>query len=127
MEPPGSGVTNREGVPQRRAHNTPPAEYSKGLEPEPCGASGEGQAAALRRRGCAAPRAIPVAKAPEPRAPGDTDQDPALPGGQTEAGRAQDSKDAPATGRLELCRSAGPAPGASRPLWTGSCGSYCRS
>ena len=42
---------------------------------------------------------IPVAQASEPKAPVDTAQDPALPWGQAEAGRAQDSKDIPDAGR----------------------------
>ena len=48
----------------------------------------------------------------DPRAQGnrDTAQEPVLPLGQVEAGRTQDSKDAPALGDPELCRSAPPAP-----------------
>ena len=42
---------------------------------------------------------IPVVQAPEPRAPGDTAQNLALPLGQEEAGRTQGSKDTPAAGR----------------------------
>ena len=42
---------------------------------------------------------IPAAQALEPCVPGHTAQDPVLPLGQVEAGRTQDSKDAPAAGR----------------------------
>ena len=45
-------------------------------------------------------RGIPTVRAPEPRLPEDTAQDPALPAGQAEAGRAQDSKDTPAATTL---------------------------
>ena len=50
----------------------------------------------------------------------ETAQDLVLHPGQAEAGRAQDSKDAPASGCPKLSRSAGHAPGASRPLRTES-------
>ena len=54
----------------------------------------------LHGRGLCPPEiTIPAVQALEPRAPGDPAQDPALPSGQAEAGRAQDSKDAPAIGR----------------------------
>ena len=43
-----------------------------------------------------------AAQAPFSRAPGDTAQDPVLPQGQTEAGRAQGSEDSPAAGLPEL-------------------------
>ena len=49
---------------------------------------------------------IPAVQAPEPRAPGDTVQDPVLPLGQAEAGRTQDSEDTPASGGPKVCRSA---------------------
>ena len=47
---------------------------------------------------CSSGIMIPVAQALEPRVPGDTAQDPALPLGQVEAGKAQDSEDTPAAG-----------------------------
>ena len=58
---------------------------------------------------------------PEPRghSPGSC-----APSGQAEVERAQDSEDAPAPGVPELHRSAPPAPGAPRPVRTGSCGGY---
>ena len=43
-----------------------------------------------------------------------------LPPGQAEDGRTQGSKDTPATGRPQLCRSVPSAPGASRPLRMGA-------
>ena len=46
----------------------------------------------------------------EPKAPGNTAQDRVLPLGQVEARRTQDSRDAPASGTPELCRSAPPPP-----------------
>ena len=68
---------------------------------------------------------IPTAQTPEPKAPGGHIPGSGDPLEQAEAGRTQDSEDTPATGHPELCRSAPPAPGASRPL--GDCGSYCGS
>ena len=53
-------------------------------------------------------------QAPEPRAPGDTAQDPVLPPGQAEAGRAQDSKDAPAPAE----QTSSPAPQSLQALQT---------
>ena len=102
--PPGSWVTNRGGAPRGRAR--PAAELPKGLE--------QGPGSSLGRVG------------PGAQGAGDTAQDLVLPLGQAEAGRPQGSQDAPATGHPELCRSV-PCPGASRPLRTGSCSSYCRS
>ena len=69
---------------------------------------------------------IPAAQAPEPKVLGDTAQDLVLPPGQVEVGRTQDSKDTPAPVPQAVQVSA-PAPGASMPLWTGSCVSYCWS
>ena len=45
---------------------------------------------------CSRRSAIPVVQAPEPRALGDTAQDPALPPGQAEARKTQDNEDSPA-------------------------------
>ena len=53
---------------------------------------------------------IPAAQALEPRALGDTAQDPAIPPGQAEARRAQDSKDAPAAGRPPAVQISAPRP-----------------
>ena len=62
-------------------------------------------------RGLRGPRsAIPTAPALEHRAPGDTAQDPALPTAQAEAGKAQDSKGAPAARRPRTVQMGGPAP-----------------
>ena len=88
------------------------------------GSSGGGS----RRRGLHGPGSMnPAAQAPDPRATGDTIQDPALPLGQAEVGRAQDSEDSLAARCPQAVQISTPAPGASRPLWTGSCGSYCGS
>ena len=77
---------------------TPWAKCSKGLEHPPGRNLGAAQAA-IRMEGAAHPgNGIPVEQAPDPRALGDTAQDPALPPGQAEVGRAQDSKEAHATG-----------------------------
>ena len=54
--------------------------------------------------------AIPVVQALEPRVRRDTAQDLAVPPGQEEAGRTQDSKDTPAAGGPDLCRSVPPRP-----------------
>ena len=63
---------------------------------------------------------IPAAQAWDPRAPRDTAQDPALPPGQAETGRAQDNEDASATGCPRAVQVSAPAtPGASRPVQTG--------
>ena len=80
--------------------------------------AGARPAGAPRGEGHAARERNPSGTGPNPRAPGDTAQDPVLPLGQAEARRTQDSEDAPAAGRPELCRSAPPTPGASRPLQT---------
>ena len=52
----------------------------------------------------------------------DTDPEPALPLGQVEVGRAQDSKDSPATGHPRAVQVSAPTWGARRAVWTGSCG-----
>ena len=53
---------------------------------------------------------IPAAQALDPRAPGDTAQDPMIPPGQAEAGRAQDREDSLSLGSPKLCRSMPPVP-----------------
>ena len=53
---------------------------------------------------------VPAAQSPEPKALGDTAQGPALPPGQAEAGRAQDSKDTPAAGQPRVVQISGPQP-----------------
>ena len=58
---------------------------------------GEGQRQ-LRQKGLHDWRTISAVQGQEPRAPRDTAQDPELPLGQAEARRAQESKDALATG-----------------------------
>ena len=105
----------------------PAAEIPKGLQlahgwtqEQLRGSSGGGSTERAVRPGSP----IPVVQALEPRMLGDTAQDPVLPLGQAEAGRTQESKDAPALA-AELCRSAASAPGAARPLQIESCGSYC--
>ena len=60
----------------------------------------------LSAEGAARPGStIPAAQTLDARAPGDSAQDPALPSGQVEAGRAQDSEDAPVSRHPKLCRS----------------------
>ena len=70
---------------------------------------------------------IPAAQVPDLRVLGDTAHDLALPAGQAEVGRAQDSKDPPATGCPQAVQVSAPPPGASRPVWTGSFSSYSGS
>ena len=95
------------------------AELPKGRECAPRG-PGSSSGRGSPRRGLRCPgSAIPVAKAPEPRAPGGTAQHPALPPGQAEVGRAQDSEDTPAAGRSQAVQVSAPTPGASRPVRTG--------
>ena len=48
--------------------------------------------------------------------PGDTAQNPALPLGQEEPGRAQDSEDAPATGRFRALQISTPCTGSIQPI-----------
>ena len=50
--------------------------------------------------------ARPAAQAPDSREPGHTAQDPALPPGKAEVGRAQESEDSLPSGAPKLCRSA---------------------
>ena len=68
--------------------------------------------------GCAARSVIPTAQ--RAQGAGDTAPDLALPPGQAEARRAQESKDTPASGRPLAKQTSGPIPGASRPLQTDS-------
>ena len=102
------------------------AELPKGLEcpagprEQLRGGSGGGSA----WRGLCSPRSRSLAgQAPDPRAEGDTAQDPVLPPGQPEARRTQGCKDAPVAERSELCRS-GPTPEHPGPCGLGDCGSY---
>ena len=85
-----------------RAHPPPTPQPMSGKGRSVAGPRGEaGGAGGSGRRGCAPQDSrsrIPAAQAPS-RGAGDTAQDPALPPGQTEAGRAQDGEDAPATKR----------------------------
>ena len=53
----------------------------------------------------------------------DTAQNPVLPLGQVEAGRAQDSKDSPAARCPQAVQISTPAPEAPGPVWTGRCSS----
>ena len=74
------------------------AELPKGLQCTPIwarsGSGGDSGLRELRSPGSG----IPAEQAQEPRGTGDTAQDPALPPGQAEVGRTQDSKDALAAG-----------------------------
>ena len=110
-----------------RVHHT--AELPKGLQRMPIwDRSGSGGDSVLRE--LHRPRSgIPAKQAQEPRGTRDTAQDLALPPGQAEAGRTQDRKDAPAAGRLRAEPISATVLGVSRPrpLWTGSCSSYCGS
>ena len=109
------GVTNRGSAPRGRARHTPLAQLPKGLQRAQRGlgsSSGGGSGGGSERRGLRGPGStIPAAQTPEPRTPGNTAQDPALPLGQAEAGRTQDSEDAPATrGAALSCAGQHPPP-----------------
>ena len=104
------------------------AQIPKGLQHAPGGALGAGQAAAPLGGGCTAPESpIPAAQALDLRVPGDTAQDPALPRDRRRLGGHRAARTHLPQGSPELCRSAHPARGASRPLWIGSSGRYCWS
>ena len=108
----GSRGTNRGGVPQGRAPHTLLPELPKELEHVPGRAPGAALAGAPAEL-CAEGGVWPGGRfqrcrPPEPSVLGDTAHDPALHPGQAEAERTQGSKDAPASGRPELCRSAPP-------------------
>ena len=140
-------VTKRGSAPWGRTRHTQRAELLKGLECTPSGPTGvaqaEAQAAALSREGCAVPGAgsgggsmwrwlcgpkstIPVAQAPEPKAPRDTAQDTVLPLGQAEARRTQDSEDTPATRWHRTVETRAPLPPEHPgPCRLGDCSSYC--
>ena len=60
---------------------------------------------APHREGC-----VPVSQAPDARAVGDTVQNPVLPSGQAEAGRAQDSEDTPAAGHPRVVQTSASYP-----------------
>ena len=105
MEPPGPRVTDRGGGPGESTR-TLWAGLGEGPGRVPGGASGAAQVVAPG--GGAAPcclreprpwGAVPVAQAPDPRALNRHSPGSALPPGQAEAERAQDSEDAPVTRR----------------------------
>ena len=115
-------------------HQRPRVELCEGLEHAPGGTSGEAQAAALAEGGCTL---LPSgARAPgvqfqqnRPWIPGhqaDTAQDPVLPLGQAEAGRAEDSKDPPAARHPQAVQISAPHswehPGECRPVAAGVTG-----
>ena len=119
------GVTNI-GGPRGESAHTPRAELSKGLEPAP----GEGGASGRSRwvRGGSGKRRLRPAALGAPRSaiPGSWGTRPRIlrPPGTGRGGEGTGQRGAPAP---RLCGSAPPTPGAPRPVWTGSCGGYCRS
>ena len=89
-----------------RSLHTLLAELPKGLDAAPSGAPGAAQVVAtVRPRECDSSGADPRAQGT-----GDTAQDPALPPGQAEARRAQESKDTSAARRPLAEQISGPAP-----------------
>ena len=146
----GSGAPRFPGSLGESAPHTR-GDLHKGLERAPSRAPGEAQAvaqaadpaAAPPGRGCRALRAvqaaappiggcvprsvIPAAQAPEPKALGEIAQDPAHLLGQAEAGRAQDSEDAPAERRPRAVQISDPLREHSGPCRLGDCGGYCWS
>ena len=124
--------TNRGSAPWGRVHHTPLAELPNGMEgrlTEPQGSPHQGgqaaaRAAAPRGGGCVAPRArFQQLRLQSPRSQGTQPRisTPLVLGGLRTARMLLP------LGVPELFRSVPPAPGASSPVWTGCCGSYCWS
>ena len=120
--------TNRHLLPGESAgHTLQPSSLKgcsvpHGAQEQLGGSSGGGSV----RRGLLGPERDSNSTGPGAQGAGDTAQNPALPPGQAEAGKAQDSKDTPAN-RWPGAEQISAPPGSIQALQTESSGSYCRS
>ena len=126
------GVTNRGSAPrgERATHRGPSS--VKGWSAHPAGPREQLRRRLwqrLGRRGLRGPQEQRFQRR-RPRSPGRRGTQPRIrrsPRDRRRPGGHRTARTLLPPGAPELCRSAPPAPGASRPLRTGSCGSYCGS